>query len=59
MAKVSTLFHRVDGFEHTEQPVPARKLPDEDIETRFLNQLLEPLLYDPGEELVQKLLKHQ
>jgi len=57
MVKISTLFHRVDGFENTEDADPPRVLPDEDIETRFLNRLLEPLLFDPGDELVQKVLK--
>ncbi len=58
MAKVSTLFHRVDGFEHTKDAKPARELPDQDLETQFLNKLLEPLLIDPGDDLVRKILKH-
>ncbi len=57
MVKISTYFHRVDGFDkklsdHT------RELPDQDIETQFLSRLLEPLLFDPGDELVQRLLRN-
>ena len=56
MVKVSTLFHRVDGFDKTKSDNPGEN-PDQHIETRFLNELLEPLLFDPGDELVQQLLQ--
>jgi hypothetical protein len=56
MVNVSTLFHRVDGFEKKIISLDTRELPDQDIETRFLKLLLEPLLFDPGDELVQKVL---
>ena len=56
MVNVSTLFHRVDGFDNKIISQDTRELLDPDIETRFLNRLLEPLLFDPGDELVQKVL---
>ena len=56
MVKVSTLIHRVDGFDEDKSDNP-RELPDQHIETRFLDELLEPLLFDPGDELVQQLLQ--
>ncbi len=58
MVKVSTLFHRVDGFEKKALSKNIRELPDQDIETQFLNKLLEPLLFDPGDELVQRTLRN-
>lgn len=57
MVKVSTLHHRVDGFNGIQNDEPARGLPEQqDIEAQFLNQLLEPLLFDPGDEIVQRIL---
>jgi hypothetical protein len=58
MVKISTLFHRVDGFEDAETSETTRELPDQDIETHFINKLLEPLLFEPGEELMQRILQH-
>jgi hypothetical protein len=56
MVKVSTLIHRVDGFNDYES-FNTRELPEQQIETRFLNELLEPLQFDPGDDLVQRLLQ--
>ncbi|MFH0755853.1 MAG: hypothetical protein V2B15_01025 [Bacteroidota bacterium] len=58
MVKISTLFHRVDGFDKKNLSDHIRELPDQDIETEFLSRLLEPLLFDPGDELVQRLLRN-
>lgn len=56
MVKVSTLFHRVDGFSEN-RPDQTRELPDQHIETQILNKLLEPLLFDPGDEVMRQLLQ--
>jgi len=56
MVKVSTLFHRVDGFEETNRTTNTLELQDPNIESQFLRKLLEPLLFDPGDELVQRVL---
>ncbi|MEN8201137.1 MAG: hypothetical protein ABFS28_00985 [Bacteroidota bacterium] len=57
MVKVSTLFHRVDGFDSTEQPSEIPALSDQNNEDNFLQALLEPLIFDPGDKLVQTILK--
>ena len=56
MVKVSTLFHRVDGFDETNTSDETRELSDQLIENQFLKDLLGPLLFDPGDELVQRIL---
>ncbi len=56
MVKVSTLFHRVDGFDETNTSSETRELSDQLLDTKFLKELLEPLLFDPGDELVQRIL---
>lgn len=56
MVKVSTLFHRVDGFDETNASDETRELFDINIENQFLTDLLEPLLFDPGDELLQRIL---
>jgi hypothetical protein len=58
MVKVSTLFHRVDGFDETHVNHISRELPDPDIASQLLSSILEPLLYDPGEELVRRTLQN-
>ena len=58
MVTISTLFHRVDGFDGKNITDQTRELPDQNIETEFLSRLLEPLLYDPGDELVQRVLRN-
>ena len=57
MVKVSTLFHRVDGFEKNNHSIETWEFPDQHIETQFIKKLLEPLLVDPGDEMVQQLLQ--
>ena len=58
MVKVSTLFHRVDGFsEFYLRPSQNPDILDQDTEDEFLHKLLEPLLYHPDDKLVQNLLK--
>ena len=56
MVKVSTLFHRVDGFDETITSDETRELSDQLKENQFLKDLLGPLLFDPGDELVQRIL---
>ena len=57
MVRIFTLFHRVDGFnESDDQSVPPDFL-DQHYADRFLHNLLEPLVYDPGETLVQAILQ--
>ena len=57
MVKVSTLFHRVDGFDESNGSANSPVLLDQDFEDNFLNKLLAPLLFDPDDKLVQKLLQ--
>lgn len=58
MVKVSTLFHRVDGFDETDVPLDAPpEILDLEAEKLFLAQLMRPLLVDPGDRLVQKILQ--
>lgn len=57
MVKVSTLFHRVDGFDDKSTSSDTRELSDQLFETQFLTDLLEPLLFDPGDEIMQRILR--
>lgn len=57
MVKVSTLIHRVDGFDRKKESNNTRELPDQNVEIRILTQIMEPLLFDPGDELVQRTLQ--
>jgi hypothetical protein len=56
MVKVSTLIHRVDGFDEKAASDETREPSDQNIDTQFLADLLEPLMFDPGEKIVQKIL---
>jgi len=56
MVKISTLFHRVDGFDETNTLNETRDLSDQLNDDQFLKDLLEPLLFDPGDEIVQAIL---
>jgi hypothetical protein len=56
MVKVSTLYHRVDGFDGSNVSSDNPGLLDQDYEDKYLNDLLKPLVFDPGDELVQKVL---
>lgn len=58
MAKVSTLFHRVDGFDVTSVPLDAPpEILDLKADELYLAKLMKPLLVDPGDRLVQKILQ--
>ena len=57
MVKVSTLFHRVDGFDESDESTDLPALLDQNKEDSFLQSLLEPLIFDPGDKLVQTILK--
>ena len=57
MVKVYTLFHRVDGFD---KPCISSTIPDmldQDLGDQFLEDMLTPLIYDPGEKLVRTILE--
>jgi len=56
MVKVSTLFHRVDGFDELEASSDNPELLDQDFGYQFLQELMEPLIFDPGEQLVKTIL---
>ena len=56
MVKVSTLFHRVDGFDELEASTDNLELLDQDFGDQFLQELMEPLIFDPGEQLVKTIL---
>ena len=56
MVKVSTLFHRVDGFYESENKITFPIALDIEFVDSFLDRLLEPLIFDPGDDLVEKLL---
>ena len=56
MVKVSTLFHRVDGFNKIDDTSNIPDILDQDLEDNFLHKVLEPLLFDPGDKLVQTVL---
>ncbi len=57
MVKVSTLFHRVDGFDELNASSTIPAMLDQDLGDQFLEEILNPLVYDPGEELVKTILK--
>jgi len=57
MVKVSTLFHRVDGFDELNASSTIPAMLDQDLGDQFLDEILNPLLHDPGEQLVKTILK--
>lgn len=57
MVKISTLFHRVDGFDDYDASSKLPDLLDVDLGDQFLENLLAPLIYDPGERLVKTILQ--
>jgi len=56
MVKVSTLFLRVDEFDESKPSSQTPDLLDQDLEDQMLNNLLKPLVFDPGDKLVQLIL---
>lgn len=57
MVKVSTLFHRVDGFDVQNTSFACPDMLDTDLGDQFLEELLAPIAFDPGEDLVQAVLE--
>ncbi|HER08597.1 MAG TPA: hypothetical protein ENO20_06765 [Bacteroides sp.] len=57
MTQISTLFHRVDGFNESEIKIKYPIVLDIEFVDSFLSHLLEPLIFDPGDELVEKLMR--
>jgi hypothetical protein len=57
MVKVSTLFHRVDGFDESYASSTIPAMLEQDLGDQFLEDLLKPLMYDPGEQLVKTILE--
>ena len=57
MVKVSTLFHRVDGFDELNASSTIPDKLDQDLGDQFLEDMLKPLIYDPGEKLVKTILE--
>ena len=58
MVKVSTLFHRVDDFDDSNASSQIPDLLDQNYEDKLLQQVLGPLIFDPGDKLVQNILNH-
>lgn len=56
MVKISTLFIRVDEFDESKVSSHIPDLLDQDKEDQFLKELLKPLVFDPGDRLVQNIL---
>jgi hypothetical protein len=57
MVKISTLFHRVDGFDEFKTSTTIPDMLDLDLGDQYLDNMLTPLIYDPGERLVKTILK--
>jgi hypothetical protein len=57
MVKVSTLIYRVDDFNSHNSISAIPVILNQDPGDQFLNELLRPLVFDPGEELVKTILK--
>lgn len=57
MVKVSTLIYRVDGFNKQNSLSTIPDMLNQDHGDQFLNELLSPLVFDPGEELVKSIFK--
>ena len=57
MVKVSTLIYRVDGFNETNTLSTIPGLLNRYKEDQLLNELLAPLIFDPGEKLVKTILE--
>ena len=57
MVKVYTLFHRVDGFDEPNAPFKHPDMLNQELGDQFLNELLSPLIHDPGEKLVKTILE--
>ncbi len=56
MVKVSTLFHRVDGFDESGTSFNVTDTMDQVLGDNFLEEVLGPLEVDPGDKLVNSIL---
>lgn len=57
MVKISTLFYQVDGFDELNTSSTIPDLLDPDLGHQYLDHMLTPLIYDPGEQLVKNILE--
>lgn len=57
MVKNFTLFHWVDGFHESESTIKEPLVLNMDSVDSLLTQLLDPLIFDPGDEIVEALLR--
>jgi len=57
MVKVSTLFHRVDGFNELNASSNIPDMLEKDLGDQFLHELMSPLIFDPGDKLVKTILE--
>ena len=57
MVKVSTLIYRVDDFNKQNSLSTIPDILNQDTGDQFLDELLSPLVFDPGEELVKTIFK--
>lgn len=57
MVKISTLFHRVDGFDESGTSFNGTDNMDQVLGDDFLEQYLGPLEIDPGDKLVSSILE--
>ena len=57
MVKISTLFHRVDGFDESGTPFNGTDTMDQVLGDNFLEELLGPVEFDPGDKLVNAILE--
>ena len=56
MVKISTLFNRVDGFDAQNTSFTFPDFMAAYFGDQFLKDLLAPLIYDPGEDLVRAII---
>jgi len=57
MVKISTLFYRVDGFGDLDTSSTNPEILDLAHCDQYLDRLLTPLSFDPGDELVKTILE--
>jgi len=57
MVKISTLYHRVDGFDESGSILQVTDTLDQVLGDNFLHDLLGPLEVDPGDKLVNAILE--
>ena len=57
MVKISTLFHRVDGFDESGMSFNGTDTMDQVLGDNFLEELLGPVEFDPGDKLVNAILE--